>query len=242
MSPTLVPPLPPFLLLDLDDTILDYTSMGKLCWEQLCQAFAPRLGTVSPDVLFSTLRQVADWYWSDMERHRLGRLDLKASRREVVRLTLDRLHINRYEVGDELADAFTVQREELIHPFAGAIDTLREFQQRGVRMALLTNGNAAFQRAKIQRFGLAVFFETILIESEFGAGKPDERIFRHALEKLGAAPIQACMIGDDLLRDLQPAQGLGMQTVWVDNDRKGLPPGSPVSPTHIVHALVELLS
>jgi len=36
-------------------------------------------------------------------------------------------------------------------------------------MGLLTNGNSEFQRSKIQRFYLARYFESILIESEIPA-------------------------------------------------------------------------
>ena len=37
------------------------------------------------------------------------------------------------------------------------------------------------QRDKIERHRLAGFFDVIVIEGEFGAGKPDEVVYRHAL-------------------------------------------------------------
>jgi putative hydrolase of the HAD superfamily len=236
----MTPSLPSFLLLDLDDTILDYTSVRDDCWKQLCTSFAPRIGDIQPDTLYSAINQTADWYWSDPERHRRGRLDLKTSRRQIVRMTLERLHLDNDPVGDELADTFTILREEQVQPFAGAIEALREFQQHGIRMALLTNGNACFQRMKIQRYNLERFFELIVIESEFGTGKPDPRVFLYALERLDASPSQAWMIGDDLRRDIQPAQELGLATVWVDYACTGLPGNSPLIPTWSVNSLAEL--
>ena len=52
-------------------------------------------------------------------------------------------------------------------------------------LALVTNGAAETQRAKIERFELAHRFHHIQIEGEFGQGKPELAVYRHALERLG---------------------------------------------------------
>jgi len=49
------------------------------------------------------------------------------------------------------------------------------------------------------------------------------------------------MIGDDLMRDIQPAQLLGMGTVWVDIENSGLPASSPIVPMLTVHAVADLV-
>lgn len=231
--------LPPFILFDLDDTILDYSLSGRLCWEELFQEYAPRF-KVETDRLRDALRQSSDWYWSDPERHRRGRLDLQSARRDILRMTLASLNVDCPALGDEMADTFTQRREEMVRPFPGAVETLQAFQQRGIRMGLVTNGSAAFQRSKIQRFDLAGYFETILIEGEFGAGKPDRRVFLSALESLEASPSQSWMVGDDLERDIQPAERLGLGTVWVDSGRKGLPDSHSIVPGRVVQAIAEL--
>ena len=61
-------------------------------------------------------------------------------------------------------------------------------QGMGVRLALITNGAAAPQRAKVVRFDLTHRFHHIQIEGEHGFGKPEERAYRHALQTLGVAP------------------------------------------------------
>jgi putative hydrolase of the HAD superfamily len=233
--------LPPFLLFDLDDTLLDYSASGGQCWQEICQEYAHRLG-VEVDRLSTTLQQASAWYWSDPERHRSGRLDLKSARRRVLRLTLERLGLDRHPVGNEMADAFTLRREERILPFPGAIETLQRLQQRGIRMGLLTNGGRELQRNKIQRFSLEQYFQVILIEGELGVGKPDRSVFLSALEQLGALPAQTWMVGDDLVRDLQPAWELGLGTVWVDFDGTGLPADSPIVPMQMIRSVNDLLS
>ena len=235
-----MPVLPPFLIFDMDDTLLDYSGSGHQCWQELFLEYAPRFD-VSFEQLATAHQVVSNAYWSDAERHRAGRLDLKSARRQVLRLTLEELGLNCFGLGDEMADAFTLRREPLICPFPGAIETLEELHCRGIRMGLVTNGNGEFQRNKIHRFDLNQYFETIIIEGEFGVGKPDRRVFLSALQQLGAMPAQTWMIGDDLVRDLQPAQQLGLGTVWVDVENTGLPTSSPIVPMLTVHSVAGLI-
>src|SRR5207244_337012 len=96
-------------------------------------------------------------------------------------------------------------------------------------------------RLKIERFGLAPFFDCIVIEGEFGVGKPDERVYHHALDQLGALPAEVWMVGDNLEWDVAAPQRLGISSVWVDFANAGLPPGSRVQPEYIIRALSELL-
>lgn len=233
--------LPDFLFFDLDDTILDYMAPGERCWESLCASFAPRLENVSPDQLLAAIKQTGQWFWSDPERHRTWRLNLRGARRLVLARAFSELRVDNTKLSDELADSFTTLREEMVQPFPGAVETLRQLQERGIRMGLITNGNAEFQRAKIRRFALEQYFDFILIESEFGIGKPAPRVFKYGLERFGASPAQVWMIGDDLEFDIRPAQALGMDTVWVNHADESLPADGSITPTRTIYCLAELI-
>ena len=54
-------------------------------------------------------------------------------------------------------------------------------------------------------------------------------------------PAQTWMVGDDLLRDLQPARQLGLGTVWVDVENAGLPAGSSIVPMLTIPSVAELV-
>jgi putative hydrolase of the HAD superfamily len=186
------------------------------------------------------INQTRHWYWSEPERHRQGRMNMEAARRHIVRLAFAKLALESSEIADELADAFTQQREELVRPFPGAVETLRALRERGARMALITNGTAQFQRRKIERFGLKPYFELILIEGEFGAGKPEEVVYRHVLERLGVPAREAWMVGDNLEWDVAAPQRLGLTGVWVDRAGTGLAAGSAVRPDRVIREFREL--
>jgi FMN phosphatase YigB (HAD superfamily) len=46
-------------------------------------------------------------------------------------------------------------------------------------------------------------------------GKPDPRIFQLVLNRLGAEPSQAVMVGDSLFRDVGGAQSAGLKGIWL---------------------------
>ena len=232
--------LPKALLLDLDDTILDDTGRAAECWRDACLAHQSDLGAVDPATLLEVIGRNRAHYWSDPERHRVGRLDQPAARREIVRTSLEALGVDAPSLAERIAEAYGSRRDRRIQPFAGAIETVRWLRENGCRLALLTNGSGAAQRTKIDRFGLADLFETILIEGELGFGKPDARVYGLALDALGIEPSEAWMVGDNLEWDVAAPQRLGIFGIWVDVRAAGLPPEHPVRPDRIVRRLAEL--
>jgi putative hydrolase of the HAD superfamily len=232
--------LPRALLLDLDGTLLQSSDDGGRCWAELCERFAPGLGGLDASELCEAIRYTARWYWSVAERSRLGRLDLRGARRTIVRRTLERLGVGPVEIGDDLADTYTALREERVTPFPDTLDVLRALRARGLRTALLTNGSGEFQRHKVERFELEDLLDLVVIEGEFGVGKPDERVFLHALEWLAVKPADAWMLGDDLRADIEPAQRLGIHAIWIDPTGAGLPRESAVRPDRTIRSLSEL--
>lgn len=231
--------LPSALLLDLDDTILDIAQSADVCWRAVAAEWAPLLG-IGDGQLCSAIIAARDWYWNDPERNRLGRLDLRMASRQVVENALTDLGIGPRQAV-YLADAFRERRDAFIAPFPGAIEALTELRSRGIRLALITNGTAQGQRAKLERFRLGGYFEHVLIEGEFGAGKPDERVYRHVLAALRLSSDSIWSVGDDLERDVAAPQRLGLRAVWVDFAQRGLAAESTVRPDHIIVGLHELL-
>ena len=139
-----------------------------------------------------------------------------------------------------IAREYAARRRAVMQLFPDARETLERLRHRGLPLGLVTNGDAGQQRDKIERFALAPLFDVIVIEGEFGAGKPDEVVYRHALDRLGVAPRDAWMVGDHLEFDVAGAQRVGLRGVWIDRPGAGLPADSPVRPHRIICSLREL--
>jgi putative hydrolase of the HAD superfamily len=234
------PAKPEAFLFDLDDTLITDGGLSEKIWREVCREFAPLTGAGSDEELYSAISRVAEEYWKDPEKHRTGRLDLNAARRYIVGQAFRDLGLQDGRLSDKAADVFSDKKERAISLADGAIEVLTKLKQNGHPMALLTNGGSILQRKKIERFGLEPFFDCILIEGEFGAGKPDERIFRAALKKLEALPSNSWMVGDDLARDIAGAQKPGIGTIWMDWKKTGLPHDSAIMPERIINSLREL--
>jgi putative hydrolase of the HAD superfamily len=233
---------PSALLLDLDDTILDDSSLVHESWRAACTGVADRLAPLDASIVVDTIRKTSKWFWDDPDRHREGRLQLDAARREVVRLALLELGVEDADLAACIGDAYSHRRDIGMTPLPDAVDTVRWLRDSGRRLALLTNGGAAPQRRKIARFELADLFDVILVEGELGFGKPDERVYTRALSALDVKPADAWMVGDNLEWDVAAPQKLGMSGVWIDARGRGLPDQTSVRPDYVVRSLAELRS
>jgi putative hydrolase of the HAD superfamily len=140
-----------------------------------------------------------------------------------------------------MADRFTLIRDRELSVFPGAHETLDRLKQLGVQLALVTNGAAEPQRAKVIRFALEQRFDHIQIEGEHGFGKPEERAYRHALEALGVGPRETWMVGDNLEWEIAAPQRLGIYGIWYDGYGTGLPLDCGIQPDRVIRSLPELL-
>src|SRR5918994_100822 len=233
---------PRALLLDLDDTILDDSSHVHESWLEPCTGHADRLAPVDAAVVVDAIRKTSKLFWGNPDRHRTGRLQLDAARREVVRLALVDLGIDNTALACCIGDAYSHRRDVGMEALPDAIETVRWLRDSGRRLALLTNGAGEAQRRKIIRFELADLFDAILVEGELGFGKPDERVYQRALRALAVKPSDAWMVGDNLEWDVAAPQAIGMTGVWIDACGRGLPEQSSITPNYIVRSLADLRS
>jgi len=233
--------LPRALLVDLDDTVIASSASANPSWREVCDRHAPGVEGLGADELFAAIRASADRFWTDPQSNDRGRFDMEGARREIVSRALDALEGFQESLAHAIADEFSLLRAKRVTLFPGARSALEVLRGAGVRLAMVTNGTTASQRPKIARFDLEPLFDSIHIEEEAGAGKPDPLIFQAALDAVQVDAAEAWMIGDNLERDVEGAQRLGIHGIWCDFTGAGLPRNARVRPDRIVQSLAELL-
>lgn len=237
---------PRAILFDLDDTILSAYGRPEAAWRAIANEMSDRLFPISPALAAETISAFGKDFWSDPTRHKTWRMQIEAARRTIVATAFASLadaghRLPSPEIAEQLADRFSAYREEQICLFPNALNVIDQLRQRGLRLALVTNGAAKSQRAKIDRFDLAHRFDHVQIEEEAGFGKPDEQAYLHAMTALDVVPSETWMVGDNLEWEVAAPQRLGIFAVWHDVEGRGLPPSSRIRPDLIIHALSDLL-
>ena len=227
------------LLFDLDDTLLDYSGETDRSWREACAACCGAEAGVDVERLVKALAETRQWFWSDPTRQREERLDMRRAWQRIAGHALTSLGIACDGLDVAIGCDYASRRRAAMQLFPDARETLERLRGRGLPLGLVTNGDAVLQRDKIERFALDQFFEVVVIEGEFGAGKPDEAVYRHALGRLGVDPGDAAMVGDHLEWDVAGAQRLGLHGIWIDRPGAGLA-DSPVRPHRIIRSLREL--
>ena len=237
--------LPRAILFDLDDTILSF-GRRLLVLEEIAGRMPALFAPLTPRVAAEAIEARYKLFWADAERHRIWRQRLPEARRMLTAeafadLTADGASGLTLDAAYRFADAFHAYRENEAKFFPGALETLDALKALGVRLALVTNGEAGPQRAKVDRFDLARRFDHVQIEGEHGFGKPEDRAYTHAMGALGVEPSQTWMVGDNLEWEIEAPQRLGIFAIWHDHLGDGLPADSPIRPDRIIRSIAELL-
>ncbi len=239
--------LPKAILFDLDDTLISAYNRPDRAWHVIAAEFAAHLHPRAPTEIAEAITISAAAFWADEDRHRVGRLRLLDARATIIADAFQALaQAGRTPphaaVVPRMAARYNAFREEQMHLFEGALHVVDTFREKGVRLALITNGAAAPQRAKVVRFDLTHRFHHIQIEGEHGFGKPEERAYLHALSVLDVQPSETWMVGDNLEWEVIAPQRLGIHAIWHDVTGEGLPRDSPARPDRIITSLTELLT
>jgi FMN hydrolase / 5-amino-6-(5-phospho-D-ribitylamino)uracil phosphatase len=134
--------------------------------------------------------------------------DLSAVRRESIRLALYRAGENPL-LAEQAFDAFFAERHR-VTLFEDAQPSL-EFLSARLPLVSVSNGNA-----NLELVGLSHFFRASISAREFGAGKPDPRIFHAAAGALDLTTQDVLHVGDDATLDALGALNAGMQAAWIN--------------------------
>ena len=96
------------------------------------------------------------------------------------------------------------------HAYPHVPDVLDYLASRGKRLGVISNWDPS-AKPILTGLGILDCFEVVVISSEVGASKPDERIFRIALEQAGIAPGVCLYVGDNYYDDAVGASAVGMK-------------------------------
>jgi len=123
---------------------------------------------------------------------------------------------------DAAAAAFGIRREmtrRSLVPVEGAVEALDGLRAAGQRLGLISNCSSEVGELW-EDSPFAGRFDTVVLSADVGLKKPDPRIFRLTLDRLGVEPAGAVFVGDGESDELPGAQAVGMRAIQL-GDRDG---------------------
>lgn len=196
-------------------------SLGISAFEGLCATFLPSNYQTDNSSL-QALREWAPGY-----------------KREAWQGALSDMGINDASLALHLTEQFPLQQAALYAPYPDTIATIRGVQKTHAT-AVITNGASDLQRNKLLKTGIIGLFpeSAIVVSSEVGIGKPNERIYREAAQRMGKSVAESVII-EDRPRNIVGAQNIGMKGVLVD--RTNNPSDLRALKIGALHQLIPLL-
>jgi putative hydrolase of the HAD superfamily len=147
---------------------------------------------------------------------------------------LERGEISAQEFGERLAahldDGFDLDHLselyfERLEPNAPMIDFVKELRAGGLRTALCTNNVREWEaRWRSMLPELDDVFEVVVDSGFVGARKPEPRIYKLTLERLGdGLRFEECLFVDDFEHNCEAARQLGMSAVRFQDNEQAIP-------------------
>jgi pyrophosphatase PpaX len=91
-----------------------------------------------------------------------------------------------------------IWHDEMIQPFAGVDETLRELKARGYRLGVVTSKKRAGVERGLRLYEMAELFDLSLCAEDTANNKPHPEPLLRALAMLEAAPIETLYLGDSI--------------------------------------------
>lgn len=200
------------LMMDLDDTLLDFSSTQKRALESLFLHH----NVVLTDEDYSSFRKTNQYFWQKFEQGQISK----------DRVKVERFHPLREKYGIEVdiflfAEQFLKLIELHCRVLDGAIEVCEVLAQR-YSLHAVTNGIGWLQKSRFEKSGLGPYFKSLTISDDCGVAKPDPHIFEMALAKTvdEYCPSQVLVIGDSLSSDIQGGINFKAKTCFYNPRRK----------------------
>lgn len=218
-----------FVLLDLDDTILDFKKAEHIAIAKTLGNF----GLEPTDQVIARYSAINKAHWEMLERKEITREQVLSGRFE----TLFR------EYGKTVdAKACTRAYEENLsigHYFLpGVAETLPLLAQK-YKLYIVSNGTMRVQQGRLKSANILRYFQGHFVSEQMGAAKPDPVFFQNCFAAIpGFDPSRTIIAGDSLTSDILGGIRAGIATCWVNT--RNYAPREDIRPDYEIQSLSQL--
>lgn len=218
------------ILLDLDDTILDFHKAEGIA----LSATLRELGIEPTDAVLRRYIEINAMHWQRLERKELTRYEVLHGRFKMLfgEIGVDASEIDAqriYEWRLGTGHYFLDGAEELLDALYGKYD-----------LYLASNGTDIVQTRRIASAGIEKYFKELFISQRIGYDKPSIEYFNRCFEKIeGFSKDTTIIVGDSLTSDILGGKHAGIRTCWFNPHEK--PGREDIVPDYEIRNLAELI-
>jgi HAD superfamily hydrolase (TIGR01549 family) len=200
------------VLFDLDDTLFDHIATARASL-RASAAPLPFFKAVNFEAFYQLYSELLEEYHALLMA---GRYSYEEARR----LRFERLLAPHWPTAtaaeiDAFVQANQLHYPRMRQPVAGALALLQALKPQ-YRIGIVTNNRTAEQEEKLAFLGMTDLVDALITSEEVGVPKPDPQIFEAALQRLGAHPEEAVLVGDNWRADVLGALTVGIRPVWLN--------------------------
>lgn len=200
-----------FLLIDLDDTILDFKKAEHIAVKKTLADF----GVEPTDAVCARYSVINQLHWEAMERKEMTRQQVLEGRFAVL--------FQELGVAVDAAECSRCYTQNLSigHYFLPGAREAVERLSKKFKLYLTSNGTAWVQRSRLESADIEKFFRDIFISQEIGFNKPAIEYFEGCFAKIpGFDHKKAMIVGDSLSSDIKGGKNAGIATCWINPNHK----------------------
>lgn len=218
----------PAVLLDLDNTILDFNTAEH---RALGRALTAQ-GLPFDDEIAALYHRINNRHWEMLEDGILTREEVLVQRYEALFRELG-LSGDAMKT-QELYEGFLAEG----HWFMPGAEELLESLYKTYRLFICSNGVQRVQDGRIKSAGIAPYFEKIFISEHMDGNKPEARFFEQCFREIPDFDrSRAIILGDSLTSDIRGGINAGIKTCWFNPN--GKTNNGPIVPDYEIAALSE---
>ncbi len=195
------------MFFDVDDTLCDFTAMLASALEQTAIHLRER---------FPALDR-AGLSVADLQRQRDVAAEIAPPGTPLMEIRRRGFAATLAPVTDDTGEAERVTAFFLERRYAASVlfedvrPTLHALRARGLRLGVLTNGNAG-----LETLNLHDLFDLELVAETIGLAKPDPEVYHYAARRADCPPAEMVMVGDSYANDVAAARAAGWRAVLLD--------------------------
>ena len=192
------------LLVDLDDTLLDFSKAEKEALEKVLDVYGIENNKINHQKYYEINRS----YWKKYELHEIERELLLSKRFE------DFFHLFDKEVdGNKVNELYFFYLSQGAYLINNALEFCQKCKDNGYKLIIVSNGVGSVQKPRIEKCGLKKYFDRIYLSEEVGYNKPDIEFFTRVSFDYYQEE-RMVMIGDSLSSDIQGGKNFNIPTIW----------------------------